>query len=292
MESIRTWHYDNHRLLPSCAPHQRVDENYILTGQCWRDFPKAVCATYTSSFDIPQEIPWYYVIKDSPFDLSKLKAKKRYEITKGNKSFYVEHCDNPLQFKEELYQVYKESILTGYKGEGFKVDSYDVFCKWLSYMGTRNNRGAINQFFIVYKKSDSTIGGYGHILQYSEWAAFSTMKTIPRYEKDGVNAALCYGILEYLNVYLEQDGFYFSDGSRTIFHKTAFQDYLQKYFDFRKAYAKLEMAYNPRYNLLIKMLFPIRKVIERLSGLHHSFYGIASMLTLEEYYRACKKTIG
>lgn len=31
-------------------------------------------------------------------------------------------------------------------------------------------------------------------------------------------------------------GFYINDGARSIRHETAFQDYLEKYFGFRKAY--------------------------------------------------------
>lgn len=291
MKQNKTWHYDNHRLLPSCAPHHKVNDSYILSGQCWKDYPRAVCATYTSSFDIPEELPWYYVIKDRPFDLADLNAKKRYEITKGNRNFEVAQIENPLEYKDELYQVYKESIMTGYKGEGFTCDSFEIFCKWLGYMGLTNERGGVNLFFIVRRKDNGRIGGYGHIMRYPDWAAFSTMKTLPRYERDGVNAALCYGILQYINPYLEQEGFYFSDGSRTIFHQTAFQSYLQKYFLFKKAYSMLEIVYNPRYVWLINMLYPIRMVVTRLSRIHHSFNGLSSMLTLEEYHRACIKAI-
>lgn len=79
-----------------------------------------------------------------------------------------------------------------------------------------------DRFFVVRKKSENSIGGYGPIIQFPDRAAFSTMKTIPLYEKEGVHAALIYGVWEYLKPYLEQENFYFSDGSRTIFHKTAF----------------------------------------------------------------------
>lgn len=283
----KSWYYDNYRILPRCAPHQIADEDYITSGQCWKDFSTAICATYTSSFDISEKEPWWYVIKDAPFDLSKLNAKRRYEITKGNRNFEVTLEERPLDYKDELYAVYKESISTGYKGENFKMISFDDYCKWLGNMSIQNERGGVNRFFVVRNKNNK-IGGYGHIIQYPEWGAFSTMKTLPRYEKEGVNAALVYGVLEYLKPYLEQDDFYFSDGSRTIFHKTAFQDYLQKYFQFRKAYSKLEIAYNPRFGWIIKMLYPFRSIIERCQSIHHSFRGLASMLKLEECHRACK----
>lgn len=94
-----------------------------------------MCATYISAFDISKEKPWWYVIKDTPFDLSQLNAKRRYETTKGNRNFEVSFVEHPLDFKSELYEVYKESITTGYKGEGFKVNSLEGYCKWLGYIG-------------------------------------------------------------------------------------------------------------------------------------------------------------
>lgn len=74
----------------------KVDEDYITFGQCWMDFPMSLRATYTSSFDIQEEIPWWYVILDTPFDLSQLNAKRRCEITKGNRNFEVKFVEHPL----------------------------------------------------------------------------------------------------------------------------------------------------------------------------------------------------
>lgn len=53
--------------------------------------------------------------------------------------------------------------------------------------------------------------------------------------------------------------FYINDGARSISHETNFQDYLEKYFGFRKAYCKLHVAYNRRIKLVVKVLFPFRK---------------------------------
>ena len=37
--------------------------------------------------------------------------------------------------------------------------------------------------------------------------------------------------------------FYICDGERNILHETSFQNYLEKYFGFRKAYCKLNLKY-------------------------------------------------
>ena len=62
-------------------------------------------------------------------------------------------------------------------------------------------------------------------------------------------------------------GGYISDGSRSINHETAFQDYLEKYFGFRKAYCKLHIAYNPKVKWLIKLLYTFRKILINLDGI-------------------------
>ena len=38
-------------------------------------------ARWTEDFDCGYETEWWYVIKDTPLDLSKLKKKRRYDIT-------------------------------------------------------------------------------------------------------------------------------------------------------------------------------------------------------------------
>lgn len=45
---------------------------------------KPYLARWTSSFDCGHETNWWYVIKDTPFDINELKKKRRYEIRKGN----------------------------------------------------------------------------------------------------------------------------------------------------------------------------------------------------------------
>ena len=75
--------------------------NYILKKNL-------LLARWTSDFDCGKETEWYYVIKDDEFDISKLKAKRRYEINKGNKNFYSKII-NPVEFSEEIYFVASEA---------------------------------------------------------------------------------------------------------------------------------------------------------------------------------------
>lgn len=107
------WYYYNHALLPTCAPHETPDltaldnlSPFIEAGQ------NPLFARWTSDYDQTQSQEWYYVIKDTPFDLSALKAKRRYEITKGMRNFTClkidakEHSDELLFVMLEAYKTY------------------------------------------------------------------------------------------------------------------------------------------------------------------------------------------
>ena len=87
------------------------------------------------------------------------------------------------------------------------------------------------------------------------------MKTRPDCEKRGVNAAIIGRIVTDFNKYLSKS-FYICDGSRAVLHETNFQDYLEKYFGFRKAYCKLHMKYRGLIKGLVKILYPLRNYIK------------------------------
>lgn len=59
---------------------------------------------WTTEFDCGYETNWWYVIKDTPFDINTLKSKRRYIINKGNRYFDVCRIDSRV-YKEELYNV-------------------------------------------------------------------------------------------------------------------------------------------------------------------------------------------
>ncbi len=113
------------------------------------------------------------------------------------------------------------------------------------------------------------------------------MKTVPAYERKGANAALINGILSYCAADLA-DGGYICDGQRSLNHETAFQDYLEKYFGFRKAYCNLHMAYRPSVRWLIPILRIFRKPLKKMNdiGIIHS---INAVLGMDEIARGCAK---
>lgn len=105
------------------------------------------------------------------------------------------------------------------------------------------------------------------------------MRADPLCEKYGVNAALVEGVLREFDSFLASGG-YICDGARSINHETAFQDYLEKYFEFRKAYCKLHVIYNPKLKWVIRLLYSIRGLLLKMDGIG-VIHSINSVLRME-----------
>ena len=86
---------------------------------------------------------------------------------------------------------------------------------------------------------------------------------------------------------LQNKKLYICDGERSILHETKFQDYLEKYFQFRKAYCKLNVVYNPKIKWFIKIAYPFRKLLLKFDGINivHQLNGV---LKMEEIVRKQK----
>lgn len=117
------------------------------------------------------------------------------------------------------------------------------------------------------------------------YIALSVVRTIPEYERQQVNAAIVYKILEDYQDFLSEG--YICDSSRNISHETAYQDFLEKYFGFRKAYCILHIVYNLKIKWLIKLIFPFRKCLLKFDeiGIVHQ---VNSILKMEELVRGKK----
>ncbi len=271
------WNDYNRALIPDLAPHEQVDLTPIENKSIWKRKTKPLLARWTSDFDCGKESVWWYVIKDTPLDLSSLKAKRRYEIRKGLKNFEGRRID-PGEYKEELFFVQKEALQAYPEKYRPKVEkeSFDREVDgWKSLM-----------VWGVFCRESGALCGYAYIRARGRCYFLPVLKTVPRYEKLGVNAALLYQILSDLEDVLDR-GIYLCDGARSIYHETAFQDYLEKYFGFRKAYCKLHVAYRPGMGWLIRVLYRFRHLFFLLDGIGF-VHRINGVLKMEELVRKQK----
>ena len=120
----------------------------------------------------------------------------------------------------------------------------------------------------AYSVEDNSLCGYACLNRRNlegNHINFTLMKAIPDKEKFGLNAAMVNKILVDHEEFLNSGG-YICDGARSINHETAFQDYLEKYFGFRKAYCNLHVVYRPPVRVLINMMYPFRKLLKKFSS--------------------------
>lgn len=106
---------------------------------------------------------------------------------------------------------------------------------------------------------------------------------IPEYEKYGINVVLVNAVVEKHNTEITEK--YLCDGAHSTLYKTNFQDYLEKYFGFRKTYCILNVKYRLLVKLVVGILYPIRTKIKGKSKIGAR---IRSVLLMEECSQKCK----
>ena len=285
--NVFNWQYYNHAAVPTTAPHEEPDLTPIKNGSIWHiDGKKPLLAQYTTNWDCGYDTDWWYIIKDSPFDISTLKTKRRYEITKAMRFFDVKEIVNPIEYAEALAYV-QERAFSAYPLKYRPKFNKEVFVNSLSGWQKKIKESSLNVFAAFYKET-SELAGYSYIIAKKNCLIFAVQKTNPDFEKFCVNAALVNGILDAFKDKLSS-GYYISDGSRSINHETHFQDYLEKYFGFRKAYCNLNLVYSPLCKFMVTLLFPFRYFMEKLGSWIGLFHQISVILKMEKIARNAKK---
>ena len=251
----------------------------LKTKDFWKSFRGKgypLLARWTSDYDCQEPTDWWYVIKDKPFDFMEVKSNYRQKIKRGLKDFEI-RVINPTDYGEALYQVEVEALSQYPRKYRPKLD-HDQFIKQL---GMHQNRNCVT--FCAFCKEDDSIAGFMCIINHGSFISLFALKARPSQEKKQLNAAMVYSVLDHFQKGLAE-GVYIVDGERSILHETSFQDYLEKYFGFRKAYCRLHVMYRQGIAQLVACLYPIRGIIKSLSGVKLFCY-INSVLKMEEIIR-------
>ena len=260
------------------APHEELDLTPFTDDDFWSEKGnrRALLARWTSEFDCGHETNWWYVIKDEPFDISTLKSKRRYEINKGKKNYLVRLIGDVNHYKDDLFAITIAAYSSWPKKYRPTVDR-EFFLKSLNQWSKYIVYGA----FTV---DSEKLSGYAYLKDMGTYYSFVSLRVMPESEKMGINAAIVAKILE---DYTEKGDFnkYICDGERGINHEANFQNYLEKYFDFRKAYCKLNISYNPWIKWGISVLFHFRGILKKFDGIGF-VHQINSVLNMENICRS------
>ncbi len=265
---VSGWTYYNHAAIPSCAPHETPPLAPLEDGSIWRvGGGRALLARWTEDWDCGAETDWWYLIKDEPLDLASMKAKRRYEITKGERNFEVRRIE-PRSCADELYRATVAAYSAWPEKYRPRVDE----AAFKAGVGSWEERVILGAF----ERTSGRLAGYAGLIESENNVAFSVLRTDPAFEKAGVNAALVAGVLRLYGERISP-AFYICDGERAIRHETAFQDYLEKYFGFRKAYCRLRVRYRPGFGLLVRLLYPFRALFGGRTNLGSQISGVLKM---------------
>lgn len=254
--NIEGWEYYNHAAISACAPHEVPDLSPVENGTIWRiQGGVPLFVRWTTDWDSECKTEWWYVIKDKPFQMEDVKSKRRTEIRKGLKNFecreiktwdYAEDIGNVLIVARNSYKF----------SENKKIDMEDVANKIRHWAGNIRVWGAFN--------IEGKLCAYTAVQDKENYYKMVGHKSIPEYEKNSVNAALIYTMLEDLAQEISE-GKYVCNGERTVNHDTKFNDYLEKYFSFRKSYCRLNIQWRWETGFIIKLLYPFRDKLYRFS---------------------------
>lgn len=272
---IKGWKYYNFAAFPDTWPHEDVDLRPVNDKTIWKMTGSPILARWTTDWDKQEESQFYYCIKDDKFDISTLRSNRRHKINKANRLFETKII-NPKDYKEEIYDVYTES-LKGYPAGTSGKTREQMY---------RTIENGFSQkecvFFATFEKETGLMCGYSDLYIRDRFIPISSFTTRVDKEKNYVNHALLYGIGEWFNQ-LDIENAYLCDGARNVLHQTNFQDFLERYFGFRKAYCTLHIVYKPPINLIVRMLFPFRKKLYRSSA--KKLRLVASVLKMEAWKR-------
>lgn len=204
-------------------------------------------------FDCNDNTSFWYVIKDSFGGMEELSSKKRNQVKKSFKM-----CDVRKVNREEMiinsYDVYKESA-KGYKIKA-EVPSKESLTKRFS-----EKNAETHDYWAVYEKENCKMIAFAINGIHDDYISYDTMKAIPSYLRTHYPY---YGMIWEMNrYYLNERGYKFvNDGARSITEHSNIQPFLIDTFNFRKAYCHLKLTYKWWLWLVVKILYPFRKVIK------------------------------
>ncbi len=212
---------------------------------------------------------WWQVICRQ-YDIMSVSANTRSKIHRGLKRMMIRREDaNWLANNGYNCHVKSYSRYKNVKAQPIKTFQY--FTKTLAGL----------EFFDVWVCSNNNeLLGYIICLREDNGVFMHTVDLTPAGLHDYAAYAMIHTILEH---YVNKQGIPVSNGSRSISHETHMQDFLGK-LGFQKEYSKLNVVYRHDIQLIIRILFPFRKLLRLFTALP-VIHKVSAVLFQEEIIR-------
>ncbi len=275
-ERIIGWNYYNHAAIPTAAPHEMPDLAPVKDGSIWHiNGKKPLIVRYTTDWDCGYDTGWWYIIKDTPFDIECLSKNSRKHIKEAFRKVYIKKID-AKSCADDLYECYHSAFMK-YK-QADNESSSENFKK--SCISSSDN-GVV--YWAGFALDTDKMIGYLTVIPHDSWAEIQTAKFHPDFLNLRVSDALYATVLEH---YLNKAGLrYVSSGSRSINHVTNTQEYKEQHFGYRKCYCKLHVVYRQPLKLIVAMAYPFRRLVHILGGKIGAAHHLSAILKMEEIAR-------
>ena len=276
------WKYYNHAAIPTTAPHEMPDLTPVRNGSIWNiEGKKPLLVRYTTDWDCGYDTGWWYLIKETPFNIEKLSKNSRKHIKEAFRKVRVEKID-PTKYLDELYECSHRAFLN-YKNASNEPsrDLFEEECR----LSKENNI----EYWAGFDLNTDEIIGWMNVCVSDVWCEIVTAKFNPQYLNMRVSDALYATVLGF---YLNDNGKkYVSSGTRAIQHITRTQEYKESHFGYRKCFCNLNIVYSKRMNIAISVLFPFRRLIMYIASAFKPFHQLSAVLEMERINRAQRRSL-
>jgi hypothetical protein len=239
------WMKYNSALIPATAMPVYIELNDEKALNAVKE-SGAFFIRYTSSPGNRETNWWHMVCKK--YNLADTSKYTRSKIRRGLKRLQIRHAE-PIWLAENGYECHVKSY------ERFQGASPMNQEEFYSFFASLNGLPFVNLWVA---EKDNELQGYFLCRHEDNGAFMHSMNVTPSGLSDYAAYALIHHVLEH---YLNEKGVPVSNGSRSISHATAMQDFLLK-FNFEREYSKLHVIYRPDVQKAVRMLFPFRKFIK------------------------------
>lgn len=267
------WYNYNHMVVP-LGPASTV---YVLNHQESKELLgkiPGVLIRWTGGLDSLASSEWYSIICDCFVELENIPSQNtRSKIRRGIRACRVE----PVTAKyiaEHGYESYLASHAR-YLNKSIRPQSAKQFV-W--EVQRDMDFDDIIHYWGIWR--NSKLVGYSRNLVYDDISVdYETIRLAP----EGLSKYAAYALYYTMNRYYLRDkgvGFV-NSGSRNLLHKTEVQDFLVSKLQFRRSYMKLELEYRWPLGGLIRIGYPVRRILTHLDE------RIGALYLQEQIRRSC-----
>lgn len=232
------------------APHREPK----LENKQWRSLLKqgGLLVRNTYDFDRKEESSFWYIINDRFQELEGFSSNERNKIRRSEKVLNFKRISVDL-LKQEGWNILKATYSDYAVSDRAMNES--IFLEYISSC----EKQAFDYWGVF--DHERLIGFCTVWLWLPDSCEYGLIGILPKYKHN--NTYPYYGLFYNMNTYyLGEKGFrYVTDGARSITEHSHIQDFLIQNFNFRKAYCQLAVQYRWWMKIMVKMLYPFRKII-------------------------------